>query len=391
MSGMSGMRDRTDLTTSTDRNVNRSQAGGLVALVREHVIADRHGDVAAVVGARVDELRPLLSERARSILTRQTIDDLVGLGPLEVLLRDVDVTEVMVNNGTDIWVDRSGQPIRAGQLEPGQLEAIIERIISPLGLRLDRTSPIVDARLQDGSRVCAVRAPLAVDGTCLSIRRFRARPVALTDFAPKAVVDVIRCLIRDRWNVVVSGATSAGKTTLLNAMAAEIDPQTRIVTIEDTAELRLDARHVVRLEARQATADGLGEIGIAELLRTALRLRPDRLVVGEVRGAEAVSLVGAMNTGHDGSLATVHANGPADAVRRIESMVLQGATNWPLSAIREQVHSAIDAIVHVERIGNVRRVTAVAELLADPVDPRRVTLLADRHAAIDAPTRRRAA
>ena len=362
--------------------------------MRERVIAAGRGggtDMHAVVAGRVDELRPLLSDHARVALTRRMLEDLVGLGPLEALLRDPDVTEVMVNNGTDIWIDRVGGPTRAGELEPGQLDAIIERIIAPLGLRLDRRSPIVDARVADGSRVCAVREPLAVDGTCLSIRRFRARPIALSDFAPTTVTELIRSLIRQRCNIVVSGATSAGKTTLLNALAGEIDPATRIVTIEDTAELRLDAPHVVRLEARQATADGLGAIGIGDLLRAALRLRPDRLVVGEVRGGEAASLISAMNTGHDGSLATVHANGPADALRRIESMVLQGAPNWPLVAIREQVHSAIDIVIHVERRSDKRVIAAVSEVLTDPADGRRVELLADRHDVRATMTRGRSA
>jgi pilus assembly protein CpaF len=364
-------------------------ADDLVPVLRQRLLAGDAVDFAAAVSAGIDELRPLLGAPARAALASRTLDELFGLGPLQALVSDPDVTEVMVNGGGEIWVDRTGSPVLAGRIEATLLDTIVERIVSPLGLRLDRSSPIVDARLPDGSRVCAIRSPLAVDGTCLSIRRFRTRTITLDDFAPSPVATVVRQLVRSRCNVVVSGAASAGKTTLLNALGSAVDPSARIITIEDTAELCLDAPHVLRLEGRTATADGLGEIGIETLLRAALRLRPDRLVIGEVRGGEAAALIQAMNTGHDGSLATVHANGPADALRRLESMVLLGAPNWPLSAIREQIHSAIDAVIHVGRRGGLRRIESVAEVLPDPTAEGRVTLLTDHSAALAGITRAR--
>ena len=232
-----------------------------------------------------------------------------GLGPLEPLLADPDVTEVMVNAGRDVWVERSGRLEPAGvALADGQADQLIERIVAPLGLRIDRTAPIVDARLGDGSRVHAVVAPLAIDGTCLCIRRFAARAWPLAAFASDEVVALLGWAVEARCNVVVSGATSSGKTSLLNALAGAVPRRERIITIEDAAELRLPGDHVVRLESRPATAEGVGAVTTRQLLRAALRMRPDRLVVGEVRGAEALDMVQALNTGHDGSLATCHAN-----------------------------------------------------------------------------------
>jgi pilus assembly protein CpaF len=226
-------------------------------------------------------------------------------------------------------------------------------------------SPVVDARLPDGSRVCAAVPPIAADGPCLSIRRFGARALPITAFAPAPVVAVVEDAVRSRCNILVSGPTSSGKTTLLNALLGALEPGERVVTIEDTTELRLATANTVRLEARDATADGLGGLSLADLLRAALRLRPDRLVVGEVRGGEAVTLLGALSTGHDGSLATVHANGPLDALRRLESMVLQGSPSWPLAAVRDLLHSSIDVIVHVVRGRDGRRAIAdIAEVAA---------------------------
>jgi pilus assembly protein CpaF len=242
------------------------------------------------------------------------------------------------------------------------IDAIIERILAPVGRRLDRSSPVVDARLPDGSRVCAVLPPIAVDGACLSLRRFAPRPVELDRFAPDAVCDLVRRAVDARCNILVSGATSSGKTTLLNAIARLVDPSTRIVTLEDTAELQLGAPHVLRLETRPESADGVAAVDLATLLHTALRLRPDRLVVGEIRGDEAVHLVQAMNTGHDGSLSTIHANSPVDALARLESLVVRGHPGWLLGAVREQVRRSVDVVVHVARTGGGRRIVAVAEV-----------------------------
>lgn len=288
------------------------------------------------------------------------------LGGLERWLLDPDVDEVMVNRGTDIWIDRAGRLEQVGRMRAATLVAVIEQVLAPTGRRVDRTQPTVDARLPDGSRVCAAIEPVAVDGPCLAIRRFAPRCLPLERFAALPVVDLLGTLVERRCNVVVSGATSSGKTTLLGAMAARVDHESRIVTMEDVAELRLAHPHVVRLETREATADGVGEVPLAHLLRTALRLRPDRLVVGEIRGAEAVQLLHALNTGHDGSMSTVHANGTVDALARLASLVVQASPNWPLAAVYEHVARAIDVVVHVERRADgARRVVEVAEV-AEP-------------------------
>ncbi len=296
-----------------------------------------------------------------------------GYGPLERWLSDDQVTEVMVNAGRDVWVERSGlSPQFAGHLPHGVIEAVLERILAPIGRRLDRSSPIVDARLADGSRVCAVLPPVAVDGPCLSIRRFAVRQLTLAAFAAEPVATLVRELVERRCNIVVSGATSSGKTTLLNTLAGLASVDDRIVTIEDTAELRLDAPHVLRLECRVASPDGLAEIGLSDLLRAALRLRPDRLVIGEIRGDEANSLLQALNTGHDGSLATVHANSAVDALARLESLVVRGCPAWPLTAVRDQVRRSIDVVIHVRRNSQGRHIDEVAEVLpaGDPVGVR---------------------
>lgn len=288
------------------------------------------------------------------------------LGGLERWLRDPTINEVMVNGGSDVWIERKGRLEHVGRIRPATLLAAIEHILTPLGRRLDRTHPTVDARLADGSRLCAVVAPVAVDGPCLTIRRFSALPVPLEQFASPAVTALLRQLVHRRCNMLVSGATSSGKTTLLNALASEVEPEARLITLEDVAELRLPHPHVVRLETREATPDGVGEITLAHLLRTALRMRPDRLVVGEIRGNEAVHLLQALNTGHDGSLATMHANSAVDALERLASLVLHEVGNWPLAAVHQHVARAIDAVVHVvRRADGTRCVAEVAEVMVD--------------------------
>ncbi len=309
------------------------------------------------------------------------------LGGLERWLSDPAVTEVIVNRGREVWVEREGRLDRVGTMRTAAVLTALEHILSPIGRRLDRSSPMVDARLADGSRVCAAIPPVAVDGPALAIRRFAVQAVPLTAFATPAVVAVLEQLVASRCNVVVSGATSSGKTTLLNALAGRISPGERLITLEDVAELRLDHAHVVRLETRAVSPDGVGAIVLADLLRTALRLRPDRLVVGEIRGAEAVDLLQALNTGHDGSLATVHANSAEDALARIASLVVQHTSGWPLASIREHVHRAVDAVVHVARAADgTRRVAQVAEVLAVPAGGAAVRVLVDgheRHGTID--------
>ena len=287
------------------------------------------------------------------------------LGGLERWLNDPAIDEVIVNGGGDVWIERSGSLLRVATMSASAVATAIEHILRPIGRRLDRSTPTVDARLPDGSRVCAVIEPIAVDGACLTIRRFSMRPLPLAAFAAPAVAELLQAIVDARCNLLVSGATSSGKTTLLNALAALVPETERIITLEDIAELRLPHPHVVRLEVRAPSAEGTGEIALAQLLRTALRMRPDRLVLGEVRGAEAVQLVQAMNTGHDGSMATVHANSAVDAVARICSLVLQEVPGWPLEAIHDQVRRSIDIVIHVGRAGdNQRQVIEVCE--SDP-------------------------
>ena len=280
---------------------------------------------------------------------------------LDEFFRDQDIREVMVNAGSQVWIERNGELSQVGTIHPDDTRAFIERTLLPLGRRIDITSPVVDARLSDGSRLCAVIPPIAIDGPCVAIRRFSAKQIQLEDFASPRVVELLQQLIYDRRNILVSGAASAGKTTLLNALCDYLQPNERIVTIEDIAELRLNHPHVLRLEARPASPDGNQEISTRSLVRTALRLRPDRLIIGEVRGAETLDMLAAMNTGHNGSMSTIHANSAHDALRRIESLVLQHAANWSREVVQDHVASSINAIVHVSRHINGSR--SVEEIL----------------------------
>lgn len=277
------------------------------------------------------------------------------------------VREIMVNGGREIWIEREGGVEHVGMLPPGELSRIIERILLPIGRRVDQSSPVVDARLSDGSRVCIVIPPVAVDGPCLSIRRFHVRDLPLSAFGGDDVAELLRDIVFQRCNIVVAGAASSGKTTLLNALCGSVTRGERVITVEDIAELRLQTEHVLRFEARPATYDGSLEVSLSTLLRSALRMRPDRFVLGEVRGSEALDMLTAMNTGHHGSLATCHANSSDDALRRIESMVLQAAPQWPLAAVREHLQAAVDVIIHVERSPNGhRRVSEITEVSMRP-------------------------
>ncbi len=362
--------------------------------VHERVVHDPGADVATSARRHALAVAPLLAPAELDGLVTRVMARVDGLGPLEPLLADPTVTEVMVNAGCDVWVERAGRLERAPvPMSSALLDQLLERIIAPLGLRIDRTCPVVDARLPDGSRVHAVVAPLAIDGTCLCVRRFSVHGWPLHAYAPPDVVDLLVSAIETRLNVLVSGPTSSGKTSLLAAVGALVPPNERIITIEDAAELRLPGAHVVRLEARPATADGAGAVSVRDLLRAALRMRPDRIVVGEVRGAEALDMVQAMNTGHDGSLSTCHANSALDALHRVESMVLEGASGLPLHALREQVHSSIDLVVHTaRRADGTRRVAEVAEVAPRPApDGERVRVLADANGVRAAPTRTRTA
>jgi pilus assembly protein CpaF len=285
------------------------------------------------------------------------------LGPLEPVLADDSVTELLLNGPGQAWVERSGRLERLDlDLDEGLILTLVERVIGPLGLRLDRSSPMVDARLPDGSRLHAVLPPVAVDGPCVAIRRFGAGALPLSAFGldgPQA--SLLQWAVRAGWNLLIAGGTGAGKTTLLNSLAAVVPGDERIVTIEETAELRLSRPHVVRLEARPPNAEGAGAVSVRDLVRAALRLRPDRLLVGEVRGAEAFDMIQALNTGHDGSLCTIHANGPAQALTRLETLVLLADAGLPLAAVRSQIGACIDAVVYLARgADRSRRVIEVA-------------------------------
>jgi len=324
-------------------------------------------DPVRAVDERVRQLAPLASDRQRRQLTDAVTARLDGLDRLEPLLADPTVDEILVGNGT-VWAERCGQIAHVAAIGDATTRRIIERVLGPLGRRLDRTSPIVDARLPDGARVCAVVAPVAVTGPTLSIRRFADRARSLDEFVASsdaglaAAADRCRELVAARCNVVVSGATSSGKTSLLAALLDQADPTERIVVLEDIAELPCRSPHLVRLEARPASPDGPPPITVEQLVRTALRLRPDRLVVGEARGDEVIALIQAMNTGHDGSFSTVHANSATDAMLRIEALTVRAAPEWPISAVRQALASSIDAVVHVERRGGQRVIVDVAEV-----------------------------
>lgn len=340
----------------------------VLAAICEQLIGDDKRSVALFVDARrvTQELLPLASAPELDAVAHAAVAHLTGLGPLQAFLMDPDVNEIMVNNGGDVWVERDGHTHRAGRLADGVTPRIIERILNPIGRRLDRLSPIVDARLADGSRVCAVIAPIAIDGPCLTLRRFGIYRRGLSEFADEHVINLLHKIVDHHCNTVVSGTTSSGKTSLLNALASRVTSGERVITLEDTAELQLDTAHVLRLESRAATADGVPAITMTDLVRTSLRLRPDRIVIGEVRGGEVIDMLQALNTGHDGSMTTCHANGAHDALRRLEALVLQHAPGWPIEAVRDQIRSSIDIVVHLERDANGRRCVHDVIELAQP-------------------------
>lgn len=329
-------------------------------------VAAEHGDIEPLIDAALRRIAPLATGHERVRLRAAAVARLTGLSELDVLVSDPTIDEILVND-RDIWIDRNGELVRAGGLVATTTEQVIERILAPIGRRVDRTSPIVDARLPGGARVCAVVPPVSMNGPTLSIRRFASSARSIADFTDGAGQALCAEVVAAGCNVVVCGATSSGKTSLLAAMIAEVDDNERIIVLEDTSELPCDAPHLVRLEARPASAEGLTPIPLEQLVRTALRLRPDRLVVGEVRGNEVLALTQAMNTGHDGSFSTCHANGPLDALLRLESLVLAAAPQWPLAAIRQQLARSIDIVVHVARTGATRRIVAISEVVV-PID-----------------------
>ncbi|MGH3385309.1 MAG: CpaF family protein [Nocardioidaceae bacterium] len=314
--------------------------------------------------------RPLpMADRTR--IAQEIADDILGYGPIEPLLRDPDITEVMVNTAHDIWIEKSGRLTRVDTAfgDEQHLRRTIDKIVARVGRRVDESSPMVDARLPDGSRVNAVVPPLALDGSMLTIRKFAADPYTADDlvsfgtFTP-AVANLLEACVKGRLNILVSGGTGAGKTTTLNVLSSYIPTDERIVTIEDAAELRLHQDHVLRLESRPPNIEGKGAVHIRDLVRNALRMRPDRIVVGEIRDAAALDMLQAMNTGHDGSISTAHANTPRDALSRVETMVMMAGMDLPIRAIREQVASAVDLIIQQTRLKDgSRRITYVTEVV----------------------------
>ena len=325
---------------------------------------------ATLQGVMSAEETPLtVAERAQ--ISQDIADDILGYGPIEPYLRDPEITEVMVNGPGVIYIERAGKIVRVpgSFTDDAHLKRTIDKIVSRIGRRVDEASPMVDARLPDGSRVNAVVPPLAVDGAALTIRKFASEPYQAEDLVTfgtmtTQVANLIAACVRGRLNVLVSGGTGAGKTTTLNVLSSFIPEDERIVTIEDAAELQLNQEHVVRMESRPPNIEGKGEVTIRDLVRNALRMRPDRIVVGEIRDAAALDMLQAMNTGHDGSICTVHANSPRDVLARVETMVLMAGIDLPVRAIREQVSSALDLIVHQTRLKDgTRRITHVTEVV----------------------------
>jgi pilus assembly protein CpaF len=358
---------------------------------REVQLVNRvHARIAAAIGRNTDNVSP---EAIRAVLAEQfpialeeerltlnrtdrlrlqdaVLAEIVGYGPIQDLVLDDTVSEIMVNGPRQVWIEREGKLYLTDIVfaDGDHILRIIQRIVAPLGRRCDESSPMVDARLPDGSRVNSIIPPLSLIGPTLTIRKFRRTPLSPADLLANGTItqqalQFLRACVQGRLNIVVAGGTGAGKTTLLNSLSSYLSPRERIVTIEDAAEVRLQQTHVISLETRPPNVEGRGEVTIRDLFRNALRMRPDRIVIGECRGAEALDMLQAMNTGHDGSLTTIHANGPRDALSRIETMVLMSGADLPLRAIREQAVAALDLVVYIERLQDgTRRVTQISEV-----------------------------
>jgi len=346
--------------------INRMDLTKLGSLAPEQV----HDEVSRLAeGVLISEAMPL-SAADRERLIDEVQHELFGLGPLEPLLTDSTISDILVNSPDKIYIERRGkiELTRVNFKDDEHLMRVIERIVSSVGRRIDESSPMVDARLKDGSRVNAIIPPLSIDGPVLSIRRFGAEPLRISALIEnraltKDIAEMLEMCVRARMNMVISGGTGAGKTTLLNALSAYIPENERIVTIEDSAELQLQQPHVVRLETRPPNIEGRGEVAQRDLVRNALRMRPDRIVIGEVRGGEAIDMLQAMNTGHDGSLTTVHANTPRDALSRLETMIQMTGMRLSERAMRQQIAAAINLVLQVARLSDgTRRVTSISEI-----------------------------
>ena len=365
--------DRPDRIGEVQARVQAALVAGLGPKLYDSTLSD--SELQKLVHRRIrellDEEQAPMSAQEKALVIQQIGDSVLGLGPLEPFVRDPDVTEVMVNNAHSVYVERGGKLYWTGAkfLDEEQLRRTIDKIVARIGRRVDESSPFVDARLPDGSRVNAIIPPLSIDGPVLTIRKFAADPFEAEDLVSfgtlsHQTVEFLRAAVGGRTNIIVSGGTGAGKTTTLNVLSSFLPPDERIITIEDAAELRLQQPHVVRLEARPPNIEGRGEVTIRDLVRNALRMRPDRIVVGEVRGGEALDMLQAMNTGHDGSISTIHANSPRDVLSRLETMTLMAGMDLGVRAIREQISSAISLIIHQARLKDgTRRVTHVTEIV----------------------------
>jgi pilus assembly protein CpaF len=356
-----------DLKVSIHRALlDKINLSALEKLPREKIRAE----IADIISELLAERQEALNRTEREALVDDVLDELLGLGPLEPLLQDDSVTDILVNGPKTVFIERNGllERVQTEFQDERHLMRIIQKIVSAVGRRIDESSPFVDARLADGSRVNAIVAPLAVDGSLLSIRKFAKKRIGIDRLIelgslPEPMAEVMRAVVRARKNVLISGGTGSGKTTLLNAMSSFIDERERIVTIEDSAELQLQQEHVARLETRPPNIEGKGEITQRDLVKNALRMRPDRIIVGEVRAGEAFDMLQAMNTGHDGSMSTVHANTPRDALSRVEQMIGMSGIDMPARSARAQISAAIDVVIQVGRLSDGRRrVLSLSEL-----------------------------
>jgi pilus assembly protein CpaF len=328
-------------------------------------------EIRVVVEHLCDTENPMLNRSERERLVEEVLDEAFGFGPLELLLKEEGVADIMINGPKHVFLEKGGRIIRSDVTfrDNDHLLQILDRIVSKVGRRIDETSPMVDARLPDGSRVNAIIPPLALDGPALTIRRFGSNPLTLEDlmkfgaFTPEMVM-FLEGAMKARLNIIISGGTGSGKTTLLNTLSSFISNENRIITIEDAAEIQLQQEHVLRLETRPANIEGKGAVTATDLVKNALRMRPDRIIIGECRGGEALDMLQAMNTGHDGSLTTVHANNPRDAISRIETLVSMSGFDLPLVALRKQIASAVHLVVQASRLqGGPRKVTYITEIV----------------------------
>ncbi|HTI51457.1 MAG TPA: CpaF family protein [Planctomycetaceae bacterium] len=368
--------DSQTIQTTSFEDLKTLIHGKLVDKLDLSRLGDLEGDtlrreIRLVVEHLCDTENPLLNRSERERLIEEVLDETFGFGPLEILLKDPTVSDIMINGPKKVFVEKRGRIVRSEVVfrDNQHLLQIIDRIVSKVGRRIDETSPMVDARLPDGSRLNAIIPPLAIDGPSLSIRRFGANPLSLEDllkfgaFTPEMVM-LLEGAIKARLNMIVSGGTGSGKTTLLNTLSSFIPHDQRVITIEDAAELQLQQEHVLRLETRPANIEGKGQVTATDLVKNALRMRPDRIIIGECRGPETLDMLQAMNTGHEGSLTTIHANSPRDGVARIETMIMMGGIDLPIKALRQQFAAAVHLIIQANRLqGGPRKITHITEVL----------------------------